>query len=109
MHYQSPSRSIYYDAWQVQSNPPWFLALVWGELLFQLPFFFVASYAFIYQKKWIRIPALVGVMRCTVLSLKRSCSRRSYDLTAKTSHFPRIIIRSMACILPLRWSPSSAR
>lgn len=44
---------------QVATNPPWFLALVWGELLLQLPFFFVASYAFIYQKKWIRIPALV--------------------------------------------------
>lgn len=44
---------------QVSQNPPWFVALVWGELLLQLPFFFVATYAFIYRKNWIRIPALV--------------------------------------------------
>jgi hypothetical protein len=47
---------------------PWFRALVIGELLFQLPFFFVAVYAFAYRRNWVRIPALVyGVHTATTL------------------------------------------
>ena len=55
---------------QVSSNPPWFLALVWGEVLLQLPFFFVATYAFVYRKKWIRIPALVRYSPSKLLNHK---------------------------------------
>ena len=48
--------------------PPWFRALVLGELVFQLPFFFVATYAFACRRNWIRIPALVyGVHTATTL------------------------------------------
>mmetsp|Transcript_31792 Transcript_31792/g.70617 ORF Transcript_31792/g.70617 Transcript_31792/m.70617 type:complete len:166 (+) Transcript_31792:63-560(+) len=52
----------------VSTNPNWFVALVYCEVAFQLPFFFIAAYAFAYQKKWIRIPALVyGVHTATTL------------------------------------------
>lgn len=52
----------------MSANPIWFVSLVGCELLVQLPFFFVASYAFIYSKKWIRIPALMyGVHVATTL------------------------------------------
>lgn len=47
---------------------PWFKALIVGELSLQLPFFFVASYAFAAKRNWIRIPALCyGVHTATTL------------------------------------------
>ncbi|CAM9314398.1 unnamed protein product [Choristocarpus tenellus] len=39
--------------------PPWFEALIWMELFFQLPFFIVASVAFAKGWNWIRIPCIV--------------------------------------------------
>lgn len=48
--------------------PAWFRALVLGELLLQVPFFFVAIYAFVRRRKWIRLPALAyGVHTATTL------------------------------------------
>jgi hypothetical protein len=48
--------------------PAWLRALILGELLFQLPFFFAAVYAFATRKNWIRMPALVyGVHTATTL------------------------------------------
>jgi EXPERA (EXPanded EBP superfamily) len=38
---------------------PWFKCLVWSEVTVQLPFFFVAAYAFIFRKNWIRVPAII--------------------------------------------------
>lgn len=35
----------------VSANPPWFKALVWCELVFQVPYFVVATYAFIRGEK----------------------------------------------------------
>ncbi|KXZ55009.1 hypothetical protein GPECTOR_3g172 [Gonium pectorale] len=43
----------------VSKNPTWFVSLVWGEVLYQLPFFFVASYAFIKRRNWIRVPSII--------------------------------------------------
>ncbi|EFJ40779.1 hypothetical protein VOLCADRAFT_108000 [Volvox carteri f. nagariensis] len=43
----------------VSSNPLWFVSLVACEILLQLPFFFVASYAFLKRRNWIRIPCIV--------------------------------------------------
>ncbi len=41
-------------------NPPiWFQSLIWLELIFQLPFFFFAAYAFAYKRTWITTPAIV--------------------------------------------------
>ena len=39
--------------------PAWFQSFILAELLFQLPFFFVASYALYYRKNWIRIPSII--------------------------------------------------
>ena len=39
--------------------PPWFRVLVWGELILQLPFFFLASFAYATGKQWIQKPAIV--------------------------------------------------
>jgi len=51
-----------------RSPAPWFRALVLGELSLQLPFFFVAVYAFARRRNWIRLPALVyGVHTATTL------------------------------------------
>ena len=43
-------------------SPPrdmWFISLIWTEVLAQLPFFFVAVYAFSMKKEWIRVPAAI--------------------------------------------------
>lgn len=41
-------------------NPPiWFQSLIWVELVFQLPFFFVAAYAFARQRAWIAKPSII--------------------------------------------------
>lgn len=39
--------------------PAWFRAIAWVELLAQLPFFFVATYALLRRRNWIRIPLIV--------------------------------------------------
>lgn len=52
----------------VRDNPLWFASLVWCELLLQLPFFFVAAYAFVAGKSWIRAPAIMyGAHAATTL------------------------------------------
>jgi len=43
-------------------SPPrqtWFLSLIWTELLFQVPCFFILLYGFIFRKEWIRVPAAI--------------------------------------------------
>lgn len=48
--------------------PAWFKTLLWGELLLQLPFFFVALVAWWKKAAWIRLPALAyGVHTATTL------------------------------------------
>ncbi|PNW88901.1 hypothetical protein CHLRE_01g050000v5 [Chlamydomonas reinhardtii] len=43
----------------VSTNPLWFVSLVWCETALQLPFFFVAAYAFIKRANWIRVPCII--------------------------------------------------
>ncbi|MEW5316251.1 MAG: hypothetical protein WDW38_007632 [Sanguina aurantia] len=43
----------------VSTNPPWFLALVYCEIMLQLPFFLVGAYAIYTKRSWIRIPAII--------------------------------------------------
>lgn len=38
---------------------PWFVSIVLVEVLLQLPFFFVAAYAWIKRCEWIRTPVLI--------------------------------------------------
>lgn len=52
----------------VRDNPTWFVAFVWCEVLLQLPFFFVAAYAYAKGKAWIRTPAIMyGVHAATTV------------------------------------------
>lgn len=39
--------------------PVWFQSILWIECLCQLPFFFVAVYALLFRRNWIRIPAVI--------------------------------------------------
>ncbi|CAJ0938144.1 unnamed protein product [Ranitomeya imitator] len=44
----------------MMNPPPWFKSFVYCEAILQLPFFFVAAYAFLKGGcRWIRIPAIV--------------------------------------------------
>lgn len=48
--------------------PLWFKAIITAELLFQLPFFFVAVYGLWYRRNWLRTPGLLyGAHVCTTL------------------------------------------
>ena len=38
---------------------PWLISFVGSELFVQLPFFFVATYALVYRRNWIRIPMII--------------------------------------------------
>ncbi len=46
-------------ACQVDQKPLWFQAVTWIEIFVQLPFFFMAAYAFTFRKTWIRIPCII--------------------------------------------------
>lgn len=53
---------------QLPPIAPWFKAFVALEVVGQLPFFFVATYAFVTKKNWIRIPAIIyGSVVCTTM------------------------------------------
>jgi len=49
----------------------WFLSLVATELLIQLPFFFVALYAFVARREWIRVPLVAygGFVTATMVPI----------------------------------------
>lgn len=40
-------------------TPAWFQSFIVAELLFQLPFFFVATYGLMYKKNWLRLPSVI--------------------------------------------------
>jgi len=52
-------------------SPPrdvWFVSLIWTEILLQLPFFFLATWAFLVGKNWIRVPAVAyGSFVCATM------------------------------------------
>jgi hypothetical protein len=48
-----------YNDQLILHKPVWLKSFIWAELLFQTPFFFVATYALIYKKNWIRIPSII--------------------------------------------------
>lgn len=43
----------------MREQPFWLKSLLAAELVFQLPFFFVAVYGLLYNKRWLRIPAII--------------------------------------------------
>jgi hypothetical protein len=42
----------------IAEKPLWLQSFIVAELLFQLPFFFVATYGLLFNKNWIRIPSI---------------------------------------------------
>jgi hypothetical protein len=49
----------------------WFLSLIATELILQLPFFFVALYAFLNRREWIRLPLVAygGFVSATMVPI----------------------------------------
>jgi hypothetical protein len=47
-----------YKDYVIMNKEVWIQSFVWCELLFQLPFFFVATYGLLFEKNWIRIPSI---------------------------------------------------
>ena len=43
----------------MHARPVWFRAAIWVEVLVQAPFYAVAIYAFVRQRSWVRVPAIV--------------------------------------------------
>lgn len=43
----------------ISGKPIWLKSFIWAEFLFQLPFFFVATYGLLYKCNWLRIPAII--------------------------------------------------
>ena len=43
----------------VGTKPMWFVAMTYGEIFFQFPFFFISIYAFWKKRNWIRIPTII--------------------------------------------------
>lgn len=48
-----------YNDQLILTKPIWLQSFIWAEFLFQLPFFFVASYGLLYKRNWIRIPSII--------------------------------------------------
>ena len=64
-HYPDPLRQVFawfiatYNDQLLLNKPVWLQSFIWAELLFQLPFFFVATYGLLFKKNWIRIPSII--------------------------------------------------
>lgn len=43
----------------IARKPLWLQSFIWAECLFQMPFFFVATYGLWKRKNWIRIPSII--------------------------------------------------
>ena len=48
-----------YNDQLILTKPMWLKSFIWAELLFQTPFFFVATYGLLYKRNWIRIPSII--------------------------------------------------
>eukprot|EP01031_Cornospumella_fuschlensis_P035843 gene35843-43473_t len=48
-----------YNDQLIARRPIWLQSFILAEFLFQMPFFFVATYALLYKRNWLRIPAIV--------------------------------------------------
>lgn len=64
-HYPENLRQVfswYQDTYKDQlliHQPDWLRSFIWAELIFQFPFFFVATYGLLFKKNWIRIPSIL--------------------------------------------------
>ena len=81
---------------------PWFRALICAELTLQLPFFFVASYAFATRRNWIRIPALAyGVHTFTTLLPILAELAASPEVPTREARVALIALYAPYALLPL--------
>ncbi|XP_005402827.1 PREDICTED: transmembrane protein 97 [Chinchilla lanigera] len=71
----------------MEHRPVWFTSFLFCELLFQLPFFPVAAYAFLKGScRWIRTPAIIYSVHC-MTTLIPILASFLFDDFSKTSHF----------------------
>ena len=81
---------------------PWFQALIYGELALQLPFFFVAVYAFWRRLNWIRMPALAyGVHTATTLLPILLELAASPDIATRAARAQLLALYTPYLLLPL--------
>lgn len=48
-----------YNDQLIGRRPVWLQSFILAEFLFQMPFFFVATYGLLYKRNWLRIPAII--------------------------------------------------
>lgn len=115
LYYPSMLRDIY--SWyatsfhdELMANPPlWLLSFIFLEIFTQLPFFFVASYAFIFKYNWIRIPSIAygaHVATTVVPILTSILSSPNTSINEKavlfSFYFPYLFIPSILAIYMMR-------
>ncbi len=100
----------------LMENPPiWFKSFIWCEAIFQVPFFFVATYALLFKKNWIRIPGIIygtHVATTVVPLLSEFIFSSRLDNTQKMTlssfYFPYLLIPALfALYLSLHSEPFS--
>lgn len=111
--------STYND--QLMMHPPaWFKSFIVAELLFQLPFFFVATYGLLFKKNWIRIPSIIyGTHVATTLlpiladTLTSAVTTQQQKLVLFGFYFPYFLIPALLAgymaVYPLPFEKSSAK
>lgn len=68
--------------------PPWFKVLVWSEICVQLPFFFIAAYAYTFGKRWIQKPVIIyGLFVASTMV----CILAELALSPKPKHSPSLL------------------
>lgn len=91
-------------------TPIWFKTFILLELIFQLPFFFVAVYAFVYRRNWIRIPGIVygthvattvaPILSSTMLSKNSTLDQK---IVLFSFYFPYLLIPVLLALYMIRF------
>jgi hypothetical protein len=81
----------------LMARPPFWRMTIWIDLFFFGPFYFLAIYAFIRARNWIRVPALVwsGTMLANVLII---LMEERYGIHA-TKHFAAVVSANLSWLL----------
>ncbi|KAL4429047.1 hypothetical protein ABPG77_006086 [Micractinium sp. CCAP 211/92] len=90
--------------------PTWFRSLVVSEIVVQLPFFFVATYAFLGRKNWIRIPAILygAFVTATMLPILAELALHEapgYQRAAVTSFYSPYLVVPLVLALHMAATP----
>ena len=81
----------------LMARPPFWQMTIWIDVLFFGPFYFLAIYAFIRARNWIRVPALVwsGMMLSNVLII---LMEERYGIHA-SPNFTKVLLANLAWLL----------